>query len=361
MKTADFAFDLPPELVAQAPISKRDQSRLMVLRRLQNAVCHHKFADLRTLLRPGDVLVMNNSRVIRARLRGRNVKSGGQFEILLLSENATNDWWAMVRPGKRAQLQSEIQLHDRNGKITDQRITVLEINAEGQRRLQFHGTHNIADDLATLGEIPLPPYIKRDDPRAEAVETVDADRYQTVYATQDGSVAAPTAGLHFTTDLIGDLRTLGVEIHHVTLHVGLGTFAPVKAASLEDHIMHEERFSISPAVASAVNAAKTEGRRVIAVGTTSVRVLESAADPDSGLVSPQSSRTRIFIHPPYRFKIVNALITNFHLPCSTLLMLVSAFAAPGETGGRELILAAYHEAIRERYRFFSYGDAMLLA
>ena len=357
MKTADFDFALPPELVAQEPTSERDKSRLLVLERLGNRIEHRKFSDLINYLRLGDVLVANDSRVMRARLRGRNAKSGGEFELLLLTENSTNDWWAMIRPGKRALLQTGIRLHDRHGNVTEIEAIVTDINPEGHRRLQFSGTKNICDELERLGEIPLPPYIKRENPDANPT---DAERYQTVYAASSGSVAAPTAGLHFTPEVLANIRKMGVTIHHVTLHVGLGTFAPVKAESLEEHVMHEERFTLSTETASAVNAARREGRRVIAVGTTSVRVLESSIDPETGEVKAQSGRTRIFIHPPYRFKAVDALLTNFHLPCSTLLMLVSAFAAPGETRGRELILAAYQEAIRERYRFFSYGDATLI-
>lgn len=357
MKTADFDFALPPDLVAQAPTSKRDESRLMVVKKLENRVFHRKFRDLLTHLRPGDVLVMNNSRVIRARLRGRNTKSDGQFELLLLTENASNDWWAMLRPGKRAPVGTEIRLRDRSGNVTNITAQVLETNIEGHRRLKIRGTENILLSLDHLGEIPLPPYIKRQTSHDDAT---DAERYQTVYATQAGSVAAPTAGLHFTTEVLDHIRQLGAETHHVTLHVGLGTFAPVKAESLGEHLMHEERFTLSEESADAINTAKREGRRVIAIGTTTVRVLESAADSSTGFVTAQTGRTRIFIHPPYRFKIVDALLTNFHLPCSTLLMLVSAFAAPGETRGRDTILAAYQEAVRERYRFFSYGDAMFI-
>ena len=357
MKTADFDFALPPELVAQAPTSKRDESRLMVVNRLENQLFHRKFTDLLAHLRPGDLLVMNNSRVIRARLRGRNTKSDGQFELLLFAENTSNDWWAMLRPGKRAPAGTEIRLRDRSGNVTDITAKVVETNSEGHRRLTFQGTDNILTCLDQLGEIPLPPYIKRETAHDDAT---DAERYQTVYATQAGSVAAPTAGLHFTTDVLDRIRQLGVETRHVTLHVGLGTFAPVKTESLDEHVMHEERFTLAEETATTINTAKREGRRVIAIGTTSVRVLESAVDSATGFVTAQSSRTRIFIRPPYRFKIVDALLTNFHLPCSTLLMLVSAFAAPGEIRGRETILAAYQEAVRERYRFFSYGDAMFI-
>jgi S-adenosylmethionine:tRNA ribosyltransferase-isomerase len=229
------------------------------------------------------------------------------------------------------------------------------LNPEGHRRLRFLGTKNIFDDLNDLGEVPLPPYIERSGPRAE-----DRERYQTVYSQTAGSVAAPTAGLHFTKELLDRIKAIGVEIHHVTLHVGLGTFAPVKAEALCDHVMHEERFAISEETARAVNRAKAERRRVIAVGTTAVRVLESVAENNSGLLAAANDTTKIFIYPPRQFQIVDALVTNFHLPCSTLLMLVSAFAAPGEIHGREMILAAYQKAIEERYRFFSYGDAMLI-
>ncbi len=357
MKTADFDFILPPELVAQHPTPLRDASRLMVLNRLENRIEHCKFSDLPGFLRAGDLLVLNDSRVLRARLRGRNAATGGRFEMLLLSENATNDWWAMLRPGKRAQLGTRICLNDQTGRATTLHAEVVATNEEGHRRLRFSGTPDISSDLERLGELPLPPYIKREEPNKNPT---DAERYQTVYAAHPGSVAAPTAGLHFTPQLIETIRTLGVAIHHVTLHVGLGTFAPVKADSLASHVMHEERFTIRNDTADAINTAKREGRRVIAVGTTSVRVLESAVDQATGQVSPSSGSTRIFIHPPYRFRIVDALLTNFHLPCSTLLMLVSAFAAPGEAHGREMILAAYQEAIRERYRFFSYGDATFI-
>jgi len=329
----------------------------MVLRRPGGSVEHRKFRDVLDHVRAGDVLVLNDSQVIRARLRGRNKKTAGEFEILLLEEVGVNDWWVMLRPGKRAHAQTQIAFQDRHEKITEVGATVIETNTEGHRRLQFTGTHNIVNELERLGEIPLPPYIKRTDASADQV---DAERYQTVYANTAGSVAAPTAGLHFTLQLLKEVRAREVQICHVTLHVGLGTFAPVKADNLADHVMHEERYSVDEEIAHAVNAAKNEGRRIIAIGTTSMRVLESAADPVTGKLHPGSGRTKIFIHPPYCFKIADALLTNFHLPCSTLLMLVSAFAAPGESRGRELILSAYAEAIRERYRFFSYGDAMLI-
>jgi S-adenosylmethionine:tRNA ribosyltransferase-isomerase len=359
MRTADFNYDLPRELIAQRPTMGRDQSRLLVLNRLANEISHRRFPDLLEYFVPGDVLVLNNSRVIPARLRGVNAKSGGKFELLLLQENQTNDWWTMLRPGKRARIGTQINLLKPNGDPSEIFATVAEINDEGHRRLKFSGTKNIFADLDALGEIPLPPYIERPELRDE-----DRERYQTVYAQTAGSVAAPTAGLHFTTDLLEKIKSRGVKICFVTLHVGLGTFAPVKADSIADHIMHEEYFEISEETARAINDAKNEKRRVIAVGTTSVRVLESAARKNSGAagksISPGAAATKIFIYPPTAFQIVDALITNFHLPCSTLLMLVSAFAAPGETRGREMILSAYKKAIEKKYRFFSYGDAMLI-
>jgi len=375
MRTADFDFELPPELIAQAPAPARDASRLLVLHRDSEKIEHRKFHDVLEFLRDGDVLVFNNSRVIPARLRGTNAGSGGQFEMFLLEENATNDWWAMMRPAKRARVGTEIILTDA-GKPTEVRATVLEINSEGHRRLRFSETKNIFDALDQIGEVPLPPYISR--PKASRAEA-DRERYQTVFAQPPGSVTAPTAGLHFTEKLLTEIRARGVQICFVTLHVGLGTFAGVKTETLAEHKMHEERYALSEETARSINEAKREGRRVIAVGTTSVRVLESVAQfgvPPSGgpeheqagkpseggtpNVIAGSGRTRIFIYPPRDFKIVNVMLTNFHLPRSTLLMLVSAFAAPRETRGREMILSAYAEAIRERYRFFSYGDAMLL-
>jgi S-adenosylmethionine:tRNA ribosyltransferase-isomerase len=354
MRTADFHFDLPPELIAQAPAAARDQSRLLVLERTSGRVAHREFRDVLEYLRPGDVLVLNNSRVIPARLRGANARTGGDFEMLLLEENAVNDWWAMVRPGKRAWVGTEIILRDARGQPGDVRATVVGTNEEGHRRLRFTGTADISERLDELGEVPLPPYIRRDD-----VSEADRERYQTVFARPPGSVAAPTAGLHFTGPLLDEIRARGVEICFVTLHVGPGTFAPVKSETIAGHTMHEERYEVTEETARAIRRAKKSGR-VIAVGTTTVRVLESVAEAHSGELVAGGGRTHIFIYPPREFKIVDALLTNFHLPCSTLLMLVSAFAAPGETRGRELVLSAYAEAVRERYRFFSYGDAMLL-
>lgn len=363
MRTADFDYHLPPELIAQQPAPQRDQSRLLVLHRDTGRVEHRRFRDLLDFLCADDVLVLNNSRVIPARLRGVNAHTGGAFEMLLLEENAINDWWAMLKPGKRARIGTQIQITPHGGQgdsaLSESRIyvTVVETNDEGHRRLRFNGVRNVLDALEGLGEVPLPPYINR---QGVNELTHDKDRYQTVFAETAGSVAAPTAGLHFTEKLLGQIRERGVETHFVTLHVGLGTFAPVKAETLAAHTMHEERFEVSESTALAVNGAKAAGRRVIAVGTTTTRVLESIARENSGRLVPGRGRTKIFIHPPFDFKIVDVLLTNFHLPCSTLLMLVSAFAAPGQTRGRETSLSAYAEAIRERYHFFSYGDAMLI-
>jgi S-adenosylmethionine:tRNA ribosyltransferase-isomerase len=355
--TADFNFVLPENLIAQHPAPQRDASRLLVLRRNNGETEHRQFLNLLDSLRSGDVLVLNDSRVIPARLRAINPTTGGKFEILLLEENSRNDWWAMMRPAKRALLGSELALGDLQGARSEISATVIGANVEGHRRLKFSSECDIAELLDKLGEIPLPPYIKRG---AGNLSEEDRLRYQTVYAGEQGSVAAPTAGLHFTPELLNEIRARGIHICFVTLHVGLGTFAPVKAERIEDHVMHHERFHVSSKVAEEINQAKAEQRRVIAVGTTSVRVLESIAREHNGRVVAGSARTNIFIYPPFRFRIVDALLTNFHLPRSTLLMLVSAFAAPDETSGRERILAAYAEAVRQRYRFFSYGDAMLI-
>jgi S-adenosylmethionine:tRNA ribosyltransferase-isomerase len=360
MRTADFDFELPPELIAQMPASQRDASRLLVLHRTSGKTEHRRFRDILEFLRAGDVLVLNNSRVIPARLRGANAKTGGKFELLLLEENSVNEWWAMLRPAKRALTGTQIIL-SRNGKPTAVHATVLDKNDEGHRRLLFTGTKNILESLETIGEIPLPPYIRRAASAPESdLACLDRERYQTVFAQSAGSVAAPTAGLHFTESLLNEIRARGVEVRFVTLHVGLGTFASVKAETLSAHTMHEERFELSEETAGAIDAAKREGRRIIAVGTTTVRVLESVAAEHGDKLVAGHGRTRIFIYPPRDFKIVDALLTNFHLPCTTLLMLVSAFAAPRETRGRDMVLSAYAEAVNERYRFFSYGDAMLL-
>jgi S-adenosylmethionine:tRNA ribosyltransferase-isomerase len=369
MRTADFDYHLPPKLIAQAPASRRDQSRLLVLHRDSGRIEHRQFPNLTDYLRAGDVLVLNDSRVIPARLRGGNARTNGHFEILLLEENTVNDWWVMLRPGRRARVGTEINILPGRSQsdethisqsfpagVHNVRATVVETNDEGHRRLRFSGTCDIVEALDMLGEVPLPPYITPDPARASQ----DRERYQTVYARPAGSVAAPTAGLHFTEGLLDGIRARGVQICFVTLHVGLGTFAPVKVETLVAHRMHQERFVISEETAHAIEDAKKSGRRIVAVGTTSVRVLESVAAANAGRLAAGSGRTRIFIHPPYDFRIVDALLTNFHLPRSTLLMLASAFAAPNDTRGREMVLAAYGEAVRERYRFFSYGDAMLM-
>jgi S-adenosylmethionine:tRNA ribosyltransferase-isomerase len=348
MRASDFDYPLPPELIAQTPAPRRDQSRLLVLDRAREQIMHRLFCDLPEYFSPDDVLVLNDSRVIPARLRARHSRTHGHFEVLLLEENAPNDWWAMMRPGKRAAPGTNIVILDKDKNPSAFTATVREINAEGHRRLAFSGPRDLKMELDALGETPLPPYIER-----AGEQPADRERYQTVYARAPGSVAAPTAGLHFTQELLEKIRARGTRVSFVTLHVGAGTFAPVKAERLEDHVMHEERFSLSAETAEILREAKKVGRRIVAAGTTSLRVLESATQAGEG-------RTRLFIHPPYEFKTVDALVTNFHLPRSTLLMLVSAFAAPGATRGRDLILRAYEEAVARRYRFFSYGDAMLL-
>src|SRR5664279_4728047 len=299
MRTADFDFELPPELIAQAPTPRRDQSRLLVLHRGSGQIEHRRFRDLLEYLHPGDLLMLNDSRVIPARLRGVNAHSGGRFEILLLEENAINDWWVMLRPGKRARVGTRIALQDTRGQPSQVHATVLEANHEGHRRLTFAGAPNIADLLQVLGEVPLPPYIVRSD-KSRMAE--DHQRYQTVFAESDGSVAAPTAGLHFTESLLAEISARSVQTCFLTLHVGLGTFAPVKAETLTAHTMHEERYELSQKTARALNEAKAAGRRVIAVGTTTVRVLETLAaqraDPSRTTVIAGSGKSRIFIHPP---------------------------------------------------------------
>jgi S-adenosylmethionine:tRNA ribosyltransferase-isomerase len=348
LKTSDFDFSLPRDLIAQFPEPQRDNSRLLVLDRASETVSHRHFCDLPEYLNLGDVLILNDSRVIPARLRGRNAKTGGNFEVLLVEEIAENEWWTLMRPGKRGRLGTEIQILDRAQKPSAWTATVIEINDEGHRRLRFSGAPSLLAALDALGEVPLPPYIERAGP-----DPADRDRYQTVYARPAGSVAAPTAGLHFTPNLLSNIRARGVKICFVTLHVGLGTFNPIKTERLSDHVMHYERFEIPAETAGAIVGAKKSGGRVVGVGTTTARVLEGAG-------SARSGRTNIFIHPPFQFNVVDAMVTNFHLPRSTLLMLAAAFAAPGETRGRDLILRAYGEAVASRYRFFSYGDAMLM-
>jgi S-adenosylmethionine:tRNA ribosyltransferase-isomerase len=356
VRTADFNYPLPPELIAQAPAPERDQSRLLVLHRRDGRIEHRRFRDLPEYLHPGDALAMNNSRVIPARLQAVKKNGGGHIELLLLEENGTNDWWCLVRPGKRLRADTNLLLLA-DGQPTEIGGTIVEKNAEGHCRLRFSGAADITGHLDRLGEVPLPPYIQRD---GTPPPVEDRERYQTVYAHPAGSIAAPTAGLHFTRAFLDEIRARGVDVGFVTLHVGLGTFAPIRTANVEDHVMHEERFELDAATASAITEARRRGGRVFAVGTTTVRVLESVAVQHDGIVAETRGRTRIFIYPPFAFRIVDALLTNFHLPESTLLMLVSAFAASGETRGREMLLSAYTEAVRERYRFYSYGDAMLI-
>ena len=329
---------------------------MLVLHRQTQRIEHRGFKDFPDFLRPGDVLVLNDSRVLPARLHGRNHRTGGQFEILLLEENSVNDWWAMMRPCKRAKPGTKIMLLTKSGELSGAVAEVTELNHEGHRRLHFSGAANIVGELGRLGELPLPPYIERQGELA-----VDLERYQTVFAAAPGSVAAPTAGLHFTPELLAKIRALGVTICFPTLHVGAGTFLPVKAQNIAGHKMHSEWFTVGEATVAAVNAAKKAGRRIVAVGTTATRALETIARQNHGMLNVYAGKTDIFIFPPAPFHLVDVLLTNFHLPASTLLMLVSAFAAPDEkTRGRDLILGAYAEAIRERYRFFSYGDAMLI-
>jgi S-adenosylmethionine:tRNA ribosyltransferase-isomerase len=356
VRTVDFHFDLPSELIAQQPAARRDGSRLLVLQRKNGKIEHRQFPDLLEFLNPGDVLVLNNSRVIPARLHGKNSQTGGQFEILLLEECAVNNWWAMMRPGKRAPIGTQIRLQEKNGAAAKITATVTAVNAEGHRRLQFSGTENLFQELEELGELPLPPYIER-----HGEQPGDRERYQTVFAQPAGSVAAPTAGLHFTPEILEKIRALGVKVCFITLHVGAGTFLPVKAKNPADHKMHTEQFEIGEETVHAVNAAKKSGGRIIAIGTTALRTLETVAQQNAGILNVHEGKTDIFLFPPATFQVVDALLTNFHLPESTLLMLASAFAAPGEKlRGRALVLSAYAEAIRERYRFFSYGDAMLI-
>jgi len=360
MRTRDFDFELPGDLIAQKPAAIRDQSRLLIVHRGSGTFEHRQFRDLLDYTRPGDLLVLNDSKVIPARLRAANPHTGGKFEILLLEENSKNDWWSMVRPGKRARTGVRLAVLGKDGTPSGINAVVAETNEEGHRRLQFEATPNIASDLGAVGEVPLPPYIERA-PVAAAAQGEDRERYQTVFANPPGSVAAPTAGLHFTSGLLEEFRARGTGIAFVTLHVGPGTFAPVKVETVSSHRMHEERYEMSGETAGLINRTRRAGRRVFAVGTTALRVLESSAEGGpKAEVRAGSGRTRIFIYPPRAFAIVDALVTNFHLPRSTLLMLVSAFAAPGESRGRDLILRAYAEAVAQRYRFFSYGDAMLI-
>ena len=339
MKTKDFWYDLPEELIAQTPLEKRDGSRLMVLDRTTGAVTHKHFYDLIDYLRPGDCLVMNDSRVLPARLLGHR-PTGGAVEVLLLKDLGGKRWECLCRPGKKMQVGQTISFGD--GSLT---ATVAEVREDGNRVVEFRYEGIFLEILERLGKMPLPPYIKE--------ELQDQERYQTVYSRESGSAAAPTAGLHFTKDLLRRIREKGVNEAFVTLHVGLGTFRPVKAEEVTEHHMHSEFCMMSKETADLLNETKKNGGRIICVGTTSCRTLESLVNED-GTFSEKSAWTEIFIYPGYRFKAMDGLVTNFHLPESTLVMLVSAFA------GREHILNAYNIAVRERYRFFSFGDAMLI-
>ncbi|MBO7762050.1 MAG: tRNA preQ1(34) S-adenosylmethionine ribosyltransferase-isomerase QueA [Clostridia bacterium] len=341
LTTHDFYYDLPEELIAQTPMEKRDTSRLLVLDRTSGALSHRHFYDICEYIRPEDILVVNSSRVIPARLLGANA-AGSPIELLLLRMREGGVWETLVRPGKRARAGAKFTF----GGILEAEI--LEVLEDGNRLVRFHYPseyQTVYEVLDAVGQMPLPPYITK--------KLEDKSRYQTVYAKEEGSAAAPTAGLHFTPELLAALRAKGTGYAEVTLHVGLGTFRPVKAEAITDHHMHTEQFHIEPEVAEEINRRRAAGGRVIAVGTTACRVLESVTD-EQGIVHPMSGETGIFIYPGYRFRAVDALITNFHLPESTLIMLVSAL------GGRENIMNAYRTAVEEEYRFFSFGDAMLI-
>ena len=340
MKTSDFYYDLPEELIAQKPVYPRDSSRLMVIDRKTGTIEHRIFHDVIEYLNPGDVLVVNETRVIPARLYGVKAETGGAIEFLLLKRLNLTDWEVILKPGKRAKPGAEFIFGE--GKL---KATILSIGEDGGRTVRFSWDGVFEDILDELGQMPLPPYIH------ERLE--DRNRYQTVYARTDGSAAAPTAGLHFTPELLECIREKGIDVVPVLLHVGLGTFRPVKEENVDDHHMHSEYYEVTDEQAERINAARERGGRVFCVGTTSVRTLETVAD-DSGRVHAGSGFTQIFIKPGVRIKAVDALITNFHLPESTLLMLVSAFI------GRETALHAYEIAVSERYRFFSFGDAMLI-
>ena len=340
MDVKDFKYELPEELIAQDPIEDRSASRLMVLHRETGKTEHRVFSDITEYLQPGDCLVLNNTKVIPARLYGVKQVTGAGIEVLLLRRMAQDTWETLVRPGKKCRPGTVISFGD--GLLTG---TVEAVLPEGNRLVRFAYEGIFEEILDRLGEMPLPPYITH--------ELKDKNRYQTVYAKHEGSAAAPTAGLHFTEALLGKIRDMGVSVAEVTLHVGLGTFRPVKAETVEEHHMHSEYYVVPEEAAEQINRAKASGHRVICVGTTSCRTLESAALPD-GTVPACSGWTEIFIYPGYRFKVLDCLITNFHLPESTLIMLVSAMA------GREHVLAAYEEAVREKYRFFSFGDAMFI-
>lgn len=340
MKVTDFTFDLPEELIAQDPLEDRASSRLLVLDKKTGDRTHRHFREIKEYLKPGDCLVINDTKVIPARLIGEKEGTGAKIEVLLLKRKENDVWETLVKPGKKARPGARIIFG--GGELT---AVVKEVVEEGNRLIQFEYEGIFEEVLDRLGQMPLPPYITH--------QLQDKNRYQTVYAKHEGSAAAPTAGLHFTKELLGEIEQMGVKIAHVTLHVGLGTFRPVKVENVLEHHMHSEFYQIEESEAAKINETKRQGGRIIAVGTTSTRTLESAAD-ENGFLTAKSGWTEIFIYPGYQFKVIDGLITNFHLPESTLLMLVSALA------GREHVLAAYEEAVKERYRFFSFGDAMLI-
>ena len=340
MKVSEFDYDLPPELIAQRPLDKRDNSRLMVVRLDGSLVEHRLFKDIGEYLQPNDLVVINETRVIPARLFGHRRDTGAKIEVVLLKEVARQTWEALVRPGKKVRPGTELIFG--NGELTARAVDLTDF---GGRVLEFSCTGDLREIIERLGQMPLPPYITE--------RLVDGERYQTVYARVEGSAAAPTAGLHFTSDLLTALQQRGVRLARILLHVGLGTFRPVTVENLAEHRMHAEYFEITPEAADLINRTREEGGRVVAVGTTTCWTLESAAGED-GRVRAAKGWTDIFIYPGYRFRVIQALVTNFHLPKSTLLMLVSALA------GQERILAAYELAVREKYRFFSFGDAMLI-
>jgi S-adenosylmethionine:tRNA ribosyltransferase-isomerase len=348
MNVSDFSFDLPAELIAQAPAAERGASRLLVLHKHNSAIEHTHVSRLAEFLREGDLLVVNDTRVFPARLLGARVPSGGAVECLLLANLEEHGHWdALVHPGQKLQPGAQMVFRGARHVL---HAEVIDRHFHGRRtiRLWSENSASLEEAIDDIGHVPLPPYIKRDDTKS------DLERYQTVYARERGSVAAPTAGLHFTPEILGALRTRGVECTAITLHVGYGTFQPIRVDQVEAHTIDPERFSISEAAADAINRAKGEKRRVVAVGTTTTRALEAAGRAGRGIITPQSGWTDLFIYPGFKFSIVDALMTNFHLPESSLLMLVSAF------GGREAVLAAYREAVAQKYRFYSYGDAMLI-
>lgn len=346
MKTSDFYYDLPEELIAQDPLTDRASSRLMCLDRNTGAVSHGVFRDVVSHLQSGDALVINDTKVIPARLLGIRTETGAKIEILLLRRLSDHEWECLVKPGRKCRVGTFVGfgMPDEDG-IYPLTAEILDILEEGVRKVRFMYEGIFEEVLFRLGEMPLPPYIHH--------KLKDKDRYNTVYAREEGSAAAPTAGLHFTPELLEEIRRKGVEIVRVTLHVGLGTFRPVKTEEITDHHMHSEFYTVTKEAADTINAVKARGGRVICVGTTSCRTVESASDED-GTVKAGSGWTDIFIYPGYRFKVMDGLITNFHLPESTLVMLVSAFA------GREHVLHAYKVAVEEKYRFFSFGDAMII-